>query len=343
MSAPLSTPTDGAPAIRIEGLTRVFPGGIRGLDGIDLFVPAGSLTALLGPKVSGMSTLLRIVAGADRSDTGAIQFPEIAGRPEADHRRGAVGYATQHPALDGELTGMETLRLFHALRGLPAKGRRARLLMHAELFELLPYVDRPVAGYSGGERQRLHLAVETIHAPRLLLLDEPTTSIDPSGRRDLWTRLGSWRDEGSTIVVATHDLSEAETHADYVVILHNGRVAASGSPAELIARHEAAGSVITVGAEPDESTLRAIGHRLESMPDVIGFTLRRKTLTLWRREHPPLREPALDIPPAFGLAVDRFERIEPGLAGVYFRLTGGSVPGGEGRARKQERKGRGMV
>jgi len=333
MSEPLSTPTEGAAAIEVAHLSKVFAGGVRALDGIDVSIPVGTLTALVGPNGSGKSTFMDIVAGAVRPTAGRVR---VQGRDAIDgilRSSAKIGYGTQELALDPEMSGMETLRLFHALRGLRRRNRTNDIVRHADEFGILPIADRRVSGYSGGERQRLHLATETIHSPSLLLLDEPTSSLDPSGRRDFWRQLRAWRDVGRSIVVASHDLGEIETHADLVLIMARGRLLATGSPYHLATIHGAAGAVITVYDQVDESRVEAVCNALADLSDVHEVVVDKRTITIWRRHHPQAHEPAIDILTALGLTVERYERIDPSLAAAYFRLTGG-------RDERRERVGR---
>src|SRR5918992_3813269 len=178
-----------APAVRAEGLVKTFGARVRGLDGIRLSIPSGQLVALVGPNGSGKSTLLKILYGITAADAGDAWVLGLDPRRDRASLRAQAGYAEQDTALDPEMTGRETLRLFYALRSLPHRDRDARLAQLAETYDIDSFCQRPVRTYSGGERQRLHLALEAMHEPRLFLLDEPTVSLDPGARRALWSRL----------------------------------------------------------------------------------------------------------------------------------------------------------
>lgn len=341
MSAPSSTLTEPAPAAELRSLRKVFAAGVIALDDVSLDVPEGEISALLGPNGSGKSTIMRILAGSDREYDGTAR---ILGHDVSFGVRGLrsrIGYATQRPALDPELTGMEHLRLFHALRGLPVRERDSVIQRQVDDFGLSDFVERATAGYSGGERQRLHLSIETIHTPHILLLDEPTSNLDPDGRRDLWNRIRLLRDGGRTIVIATHDLDEVEGHADRVVILNAGRVVADDSIATLLAKYRAAGALLTVETDIDDETARLIRDALAKSVDIVDYSLRRRFLSVWRSTHPAsAHDPVLDILSDLDIHVERYERIHPGLAGAYFRLTGGRGDGLEGSGRKADGGGR---
>ena len=231
--------------------------------------------------------------------------------------RAKLGYAGQDPGLDPELTGYETLRLFHALRRLPGSGRDECLATMVERYELAEYCHRRVGTYSGGQRQRLHLALETLHGPHLLLLDEPTSNLDPGARRELWRHLDVWRGFGNTIIVASHDLPDVEMYCDRVLLLGGGRLLADGHPDELIARHAGARTVIMLERPLREEAI-ALRSTLESLPGSPEVTIDGTTITLRRERHPQAGEPAFEILAERGIPYRRFERQEPDLASVYF-------------------------
>lgn len=340
MPAPSSTQTE--PAVRARGLARTFAGGVRALDGVDLDVSAGRLIGVIGGNGSGKTTLLRVLAGILRPDAGEVRV--MGTDPRRDRR--ATAYAGQHAALDPEMTGWETLRLFHALRGLPASGRAARLERVVDEYGLRPFAERRVGTWSGGQRQRLHLALEAIHEPRLLLLDEPTGSLDPEGRRDLWRRAAAWRDAGATLLVATHDLAEVQAHCDGVLLLHRGRVLADLPPAALVAAHGRARAVVTLDREPADDALHGIGPTLARLPDVREVTVSGRTVTVWRDAHPEGTDPVPAVLASLGYESVTYTRHAPDLADAYFHLTGqpwsaSDAPRAGGRGGGGGRGGRG--
>ncbi|HEX2077924.1 MAG TPA: ABC transporter ATP-binding protein [Longimicrobium sp.] len=318
MPAPSSTPTDAA--VRAAGLVKAF-GGVRALDGIDLTIPAGALVGVIGANGSGKSTLLRILAGITGGDAGTV---EVLGRhPRRDRAalRPRTAYVGQDAALDPEMTGWETLRLFHALQGLPRAEREACLAGVAERSGLTGFAERPVATWSGGQRQRLHLALATLHGPELLLLDEPASSLDPEGRRDLWRQLADFRHAGPrhAALVATHDLAEVAAHCDLAVLLHQGRVAAADAPAALVAAHARARTVVALAREADGN---ALGPAIARLPGVQEVSVAGSTVVIWRDANPDGADPALAVLAAAGHAVRDYARHEPELADAFFRLTG---------------------
>lgn len=321
MSAPSSTPTDQDVAVVAEGLVKTFGGGVRALDGVSLTLPAARLAALVGANGSGKSTLLRALFGAVRSDEGSVRVLGHDPTADAAQLRPLMGYASQDAALDPEMTGREMLRLFDALRGLPRRDRSERMEAIAAEHGLESFRDRLIGTYSGGQRRRLHLALETMHAPRLLLLDEPTAGLDPSARRALWGRLGALRDAGVTVLAATHDLEDVAAHCDRAFLMAHGRMLASGSPARLVAEHCRATTLITLAAPTagEGGRIREALRALDGNPEI---SIDEFTVTIARDEHPAIGEPALDALAHAGIAYRRYERRDPDLAGVYFRLSG---------------------
>jgi ABC-2 type transport system ATP-binding protein len=316
MPAPSSTQTE--PAVHARALAKAFAGGVRALDGIDIHVPAGTLAGVIGGNGSGKTTLLRVLAGILRPDAGEVRV--MGTDPRRDRSR--LAYAGQDAALDPEMTGRETLRLFHALRGLPASGRAACLDQVVDAYGLRPFADRRVGTWSGGQRQRLHLALEAIHGPPLLLLDEPTSNLDPEGRRDLWRHAAAWRDAGNTLLIATHDLAEVAAHCDRVLLLHRGRLIADDAPAALVAAHGRARAVVTLEREPAGAEAQGIGPTLARLPDVREVAVSGRTVTVWRNVLPEGIDPVLPVLQDLGFGYAAYERHAPDLADAYFRLTG---------------------
>jgi ABC-2 type transport system ATP-binding protein len=313
------------------GLVKSY-GGSNALDGVTLDVGEGELVALIGANGSGKSTLLKILFGILSSDAGDVSVLGLDPLREQPRLRAIAGYAGQDVALDGEITGWETLRLFYALRRLPHRERSERLGRLIDEYALGAFCDRRVAGFSGGERQRLHLALETMHEPRLLLLDEPTSSLDPGGRRALWGRLASLRDAGHTIIVSSHDLPDVASYCDRVALLEHGHLRAFDSPAALVGAHGRACTTITLARRMGEDAGRLRAELSSIAPEVVVDNF---TITLWRDRHPDGVEPALAMLSERHIPYTRYERGEPDLAGAYFRLTGNTLApvaaGGRGR------------
>ncbi|WHT21267.1 ATP-binding cassette domain-containing protein [Crossiella sp. CA-258035] len=235
---------DSDAVISVSGLRKSF-GSTPVLRGVDLTVRRGRMLALLGPNGAGKTTVVRILSTLLAADGGTalVNGAEVGRRP--DRVRRMIGLTGQQTALDGLLTGRENLVMLGRLHRLSRRAAKARATELLAEFELAGAADRAVSGYSGGMRRRLDLAASLITAPPVLFLDEPTTGLDPRSRNTLWTAIERLLAEGTTILLTTQYLEEADRLADQVVLLDHGRVIAEGSPAELKA---------TVGAERLELT-----------------------------------------------------------------------------------------
>ncbi|MFI6987394.1 ATP-binding cassette domain-containing protein [Nonomuraea wenchangensis] len=230
MNAIHSTPlTD---AIHARGLTKSF-GETRVLTGIDLTVPAGTLLALLGPNGSGKTTTVRILATLLAPDGGTATVGGHDVMREGRAVRRVIGLTAQQATVDDLLTGRENLELFAGLHHLGRRTARRRAAELLERFDLAGAADRRVGTYSGGMRRRLDLAAGMVAEPRILFLDEPTTGLDPRSRAELWAVIRELLASGTTILLTTQYLEEADQLADRVAVIHGGRLVADGSPAEL--------------------------------------------------------------------------------------------------------------
>ncbi|SEF18404.1 ATP-binding cassette domain-containing protein [Jiangella alba] len=246
------------PAVVAEGLTKNF-GSTRALDGFDLTVPAGTVCGLLGPNGAGKSTAVRILSTLLRPDGGRVWvagFDVVRDPVEVRYRIGLVG---QQPAVDEMLTGRENLEMFARLYRLgPARARRraAELL---ETFDLGDAADRRPKGYSGGMRRRLDLAISFVMAPPVLFLDEPTTGMDPGHRLELWHGVRALVAQGTTVLLTTHYLDEADQLADEITVIDHGRVITRGTPDELKSRLRGDRIDVLVG---DGADVAAVGRVL---------------------------------------------------------------------------------
>jgi ABC-2 type transport system ATP-binding protein len=218
--------------IEANELTKSFRGRPV-LTGLDLRVKAGTVFALLGPNGAGKTTTVRILSTLLAADGGTARVAGHDAAAEPRRVRGAIGLTGQNAAVDGMLTGEENLLMMARLRHLRRAAARRRV---AELLERLDLGDaarRRVATYSGGMRRRLDLAMSQLTTPPVVFLDEPTTGLDPRSRRDVWDAVGELTDAGTTVLLTTQYLEEADRLADRVAVMDGGRIVAEGSAAEL--------------------------------------------------------------------------------------------------------------
>jgi ABC-2 type transport system ATP-binding protein len=246
-----------APAVVVEDL-HVAYGSTWALDGIDTDVPRGSTLGVLGHNGAGKTTLIRVLTTLVRPNAGRVTVDGLDVESDADRVRRRIGVTGQYAGLDEFLTGRENLELVARLSGL---GRRARQRA-SELIDRLDLHDvasRRVGEMSGGSRRRIDLATSLVGSPTVLFLDEPTTGLDPTGRARLWDTVEELTSTGTTVVLTTQYLEEADRLADDIVVLDHGRVAARGTPAQL--KGLVGGKVVT--ATIDQSAL----DRLPRPPD----------------------------------------------------------------------------
>ena len=223
---------DHTPAIAVAAVRKAF-GHVKALDGVDLTVRQGSLTALLGPNGAGKTTLVRIIATLSRADAGVVRVLglDVARRPAEVRAR--IGLTGQYAGLDEALSGRDNLILIGRLAGLRRADARSRATVLAASFGLTDAAGRLVKTYSGGMRRRLDLAASLMARPSLLILDEPTTGLDPGSRQQLWTALMDLKAAGTTMLLTTQYLEEADQFADLLYLLKHGKVIAAGTPAQL--------------------------------------------------------------------------------------------------------------
>jgi ABC-2 type transport system ATP-binding protein len=218
-----------ATAVRVEGLAKSF-GSIRALDGVSLTVPTGQIYGLLGPNGAGKTTLIRSLVGLITAEAGTVT---VLGRRMPDREiLATVGYMPQSPALYADLSVEENVRFFASVHGLGREDRARGATEALELVDLAARRHSVVATLSGGMRQRVSLACAVVHRPRLLLLDEPTVGVDPQLRAELWERFARMSGEGTTIIVSSHVMDEAE-RCQRLGLVRFGRMLAEGSAADL--------------------------------------------------------------------------------------------------------------
>jgi len=238
----------GRPMILAEGLQKHF-GSTHALAGLDLDVAEGTILALLGPNGAGKTTAVRILTTLLRPDAGRA---EVAGIDVLKHPaavRGKMGLAGQYATLDEVLTGRENLEMIGRLFRLPSAEARRRATELLERFDLTEAADRVTKNYSGGMRRRLDLAGALVGEPPVLFLDEPTTGLDPRGRLGMWDLISSLAKGGTTVLMTTQYLEEADRLADDIAVIDHGRLIARGTALELKQRAGGERLEVIVGAE----------------------------------------------------------------------------------------------
>jgi len=222
------------PAIEARSLSRNF-GKVVAVEHVDLDIPPGQIYGFLGPNGSGKTTIIRMLCGLLTPSGGSVRVLGLDIPAQAETLRRKIGYMTQKFSLYDDLTVQENMQFMSRIYGLPRKVAGPRIEQLLEQYALAPMRDRFAAAMSGGQRQRLALAVATLHAPTLLFLDEPTSAVDPENRRDFWEKLFDLSEAGTTILVSTHYMDEAE-RCHHLAILERGHLRNQGTPQALLAQ-----------------------------------------------------------------------------------------------------------
>ena len=318
--------TGEAPAaVACRGLTKRFGGasGVLAVNGLDLDVPAGSVFGLLGPNGAGKTTTLRLITGLARPTGGTVAIDGVQVAGEADRGLGtrrAIGVLDQDPRYYGWMTGRELVVLAGRLQGLSSSDAAGRATETLDVVGLSDAAKRRISGYSGGMRQRLGIAQALVSRPRLLVLDEPVSSLDPEGRRDLLVlieQLGAT----ATVIFSTHVLTDIERICDRVGIIDHGRLVTEGPLDELLARF--AQPLYRLEPEPDQAAaIETLTARLRETPWVDDVRVDPARIMVSITDETAASAGLLPLIVAAGVRLAAFERVRPSLEDVFLRLVG---------------------
>ena len=309
-------------AVACRGLTKRFGGasGVLAVDRLDLDVPAGSIFGLLGPNGAGKTTTLRLITGLASPTGGVASIDGVAVDPRDPGARRGIGVLDQDPRYYGWMTGRELVVLAGRLQGLSPVDARDRSGGSLERVGLADAADRRIAGYSGGMRQRLGIAQALVAEPELLILDEPVSSLDPEGRRDLLALIAELR-EHSTIIFSTHVLSDVERICDRVGILDHGRLVTEGPLDELLARY--AVPLYRIDPEPGQAAaMAALAADLRAVAWIDRVTETESGLIVSVTDADRASAELLPLVVRQGVRLAAFERVRPSLEDVFLRLVG---------------------
>lgn len=324
--------------IEATGLTKTYrtrSGTVHALAGLDLAVPAGTVTALLGPNGAGKTTAVKVLTTLTRPDSGAARIAGVDVIADPQGTRRLIGVSGQYAAVDENLTGYENLemigRLYHL--GRVAARQRARELI--ALFDLAEAGDRPVKGFSGGLRRRIDLAGALVMNPRVIFLDEPTTGLDPRSRIALWDIIERLVADGTTVLLTTQYLEEADQLADDIVVIDGGRVIARGTADELKAQVGGHRVVVTLVSERDAQAARGVLETAGSGPvDVDG-----RTFSVAVENGPGALQRVLSELGRDGIELHDAGIRRPTLDDVFLTLTGHeAVPNEQGSSDRSPRR-----
>ena len=309
--------------IEARGLIKRF-GKTTALDGLDLAAERGQVFAVLGPNGAGKTTLVRAVATLLGPDSGSLQVCGYDVTKHPGRVRQLIGLAGQFAAVEPAMTGRENVFMIARLYGMSRSHATAATAAVLESLGLVDAADRPVKTYSGGMRRRLDLGASLVGAPQLLLLDEPTTGLDPRSRNQLWDAIRHLVAQGTDVLMTTQYLDEAEQLADQIAIIDHGRTIASGTPSELKAT--AGGNVIEIGVRQPEDlpAVAQILARIGSEEPRLDPNTNRATVTVAPGEDGIAA--AVQAVSRADVAIDDIGLRRPTLDEVFLTLTGARPP-----------------
>ncbi len=304
-------------AIEANGLVKTF-GDTRAVDGVDLAVRTGSVYGVLGPNGAGKTTTIRMLATLLRPDGGSARVLGHDIVKEADAVRGLVSLTGQLASVDEDLTGTENLVLLGRLLGVGRTAAKARAEELLEAFDLSESAGKLVKNYSGGMRRRLDIAASIVVTPRLMFLDEPTTGLDPRSRNQVWEIIRALESAGTTILLCTQYLDEADQLAEGIAVIDHGKVIAEGTPAQLKA--SVGGGALHVRLLDPEQRADA-AQRLESELGTVNLESDPAALTVPCAEPERGAEAMANLSRA-GIGIGDFSLGQPSLDEVFLALTG---------------------
>jgi len=305
-------------AIEAEGLGKAF-GKVRALDGIDMVAREGTVFGLLGPNGAGKTTAIRVLSTLLRPDSGraSVGGYDVVRQPKKVRR--LIGLTGQYAAVDELLSGQENLYMIGRLLALSSNDARARAKELLEAFDLADAAGKYVKAYSGGMRRRLDLAASLVGRPRFLYLDEPTTGLDPRSRIELWSMIRGLVAEGTTVLLTTQYLEEADRLADEIVVIDHGRVIAAGTPLQLKTR---VGGQVLQARPSDPVDLAATERILAAFADgEDGIYTDGQLVTVRINDRSALGQAVRRLDDE-GIAIEDLSLRRPSLDEVFLAVTG---------------------
>jgi daunorubicin resistance ABC transporter ATP-binding subunit len=309
-------------AIEVTDISKTFAKGkVKALDEVSFTVETGTVLGLLGPNGAGKTTIVRILTTILKQDSGTAKIFGLDLSSQSHVIKRLIGLAGQYAAVDENLTGFENLVMISRLTHLKKSVAKTRSLELLEQFDLTSAKDRPLKTYSGGMRRRLDLAASLVNNPNLLFLDEPTTGLDPQSRLMLWDSIQQLVKDGTTVLLTTQYLEEADRLADQIIVIDHGKVIANGTPSDLKAQFGT--TIISVEVQDNNSAELAKAKIQDSISNKL--IVDRNVLRIISNDGPKLALDVLRIIDANSINLAGLNISEPSLDDVFLTLTGKTI------------------
>jgi len=337
------TTTASASIVNLQKINKTYPKGIVALKHINLEIDQNEIIGIVGANGSGKSTLLKLLAGNLLPEQGSIKVFQSEVKNNSAQLKKKISYISQDRALDPEMTGKELLGYFSALYGLSHQTSKNRYTELVKTFELTEFIDRRVNSYSGGQAQRLHLAIGLIHQPKLLLLDEPTSALDPQGKAFFWDFIRSYQQLGNTVIIISHELDKIHHCCSRVLLLDKGKLIADESPDLIIQSH--ALPILHIKTAHKISNKQDLQQPLQQAIPSANIQLKGQSIQLEINkisddDKPEVLASVLQICQEQHVAIVECRWENAGLENAYFKMTGQSIspPSGAKNNKKGQRK-----
>lgn len=306
--------------IEVRNVSKKYPGGVVALQPTNVTLPSGRAIGIIGENGSGKSTFLRLLAGYLTPDTGSITINGLSPFNDTRTFRRHLGYLSQDTQLDPEMTGFESLALFAAFYGINGQARRTRIQQLSQAYALEDHLRKTIKQYSGGLRQRLHLAISLIHDPDLLLMDEPTNALDAAGKQMLWQQIRNRTEQGRSTLIISHDLHDVEKNCDQLLLFHQGNLVLDGETQQLIKEDHSYRLVYLVEGKFDRQGLQEKVAKMEGIRRMDGT--RDQIVFSIDNEFEGVENQIQDWLKAEDIQILESRKRRTDLSTLYFNLTG---------------------
>lgn len=328
--------------LTLAKVSKSYPNDVNALQGISVHIKAPEIIGIIGRNGSGKSTLLQLLAGHTKPTEGNITILGQPANRQATTFKQKTSYISQHMALDGDMTGRETLHLFTTLYKLPRHQRQTQLKHLQQAFDLFGFLDRPVKTYSGGQKQKLHLAIGMLHQPELMLLDEPTSALDQQARQQLWQYLHEAHNVGACVLIVSHDLQAVQRHCSRVWMLDKGRLIVDKSVTEL--DQKKFNSILHIYCYENMESCISLIFKLQQIEEIANVELLKHNVQiefnrpLSAQQKNRHMQSVIEIFNEAKVLFKQAQWDEADLASMYQHLTGSPLDAG---GNKKQGKGRG--